>query len=545
MDTWGILWVTIDHPCAKYGIGAEVPELPDYSDYPVRVNEECYLAFGWLNGGDEKVRTHVELELESPTGIKYTLTPVDPSCQDILTDPCYTGAWYWAPFGMFVFDELGTWIAKMRITETGTNLLLDEKLVRFAIVGEPSPSPIGAVGNRYLYGDLNYDGVVGFDDIQMVQSRIGKYCPEIDLDGDGFITEHDLRIVQALYGNVSPHYTVTRNPRFLEKGKGWKIFNWADVNPYFVFHLNFGQARAGTRYDDDVRGFHHYLDLWNFLFIIPIPYPEILPVTVISLSASGFTAATIGDDFQPADTNNPTPSPYDVPLNPKNQEFYIMSEIRDWGVSFSSWMTYGFGAWIILSQPYTMHIEATGPIFGSWWPPQDLTSRVIELVFCTKDQSVDPVTYFPKNVPIGAGKWNRIWPNLLPFGRYFLVFEYIMDDQPLGGIRTYHLDSSTLANLIDEIVSLSQTDEIVLANVPTPINSMIVSALSYVRLRNLNLRGAKIRPAFIGLQGKADFLASGHSYAHAVSHSFEFYDTKSGTCWKPTLSATVPVSVKK
>lgn len=558
VGNWGTIWSNPD------GCKDWVSTLPrTYDNVPVRVNEECWLGFAWVNSSmeaEESVTGHATLELVSPTDVHYTLEPI--AYQDVTADPCWLpGGDYtsgvWLPFGMWKFNEPGTWTAKMHLTDADTEEVLDEPETLFLIVGEPaSPSLLYGGGNRHLVGDVNFDGIVNLTDVQMVQSQVGNdftcpwgtcsecYNPNADFDMDGFIGNYDLTFVKSRLGATSPWYCVTKNPRFLDEGEGWETVAWTNIYAYFIIPLNFGQYRAGTTYSALATGFRHYLDMVNLIIPIPYPYSTFLPFLALAFNGSAFTAATIGDDFLP-DPNNPQPSPYDVPLDPDNQDFYIKSNIDSWTMdpeSILSWLTYGFGGWIILENPYTIHLDVTAPIFGEMLP-SDLTSRVIQVLFNTKDQCTDIIEYFPKTVPIGGNDWNRIWTNLWPPYSHFFVFQYTMDDQPLG-MNTYHLTSSTFANLIDKIVDASLSDENMLTNVPTPINSIIVSSLSFAKLRDLDLTGAKFRPAFIGLQGKADLGAVGYVGATVHSYNFEFYDQKKGVVWQPALSPEVTVNVE-
>jgi hypothetical protein len=452
-------------------------------------------------------------------------------------------------FQPMVFDEIGEW-DMLAAVYSDTTTLYDYAVTKFLVAGPDLPIPLPA-GNPYLFGDVNFDGVVNLEDVNMIASQIGRneydfwgtctncYNPNADLDFDGEITVNDLDLVNQQFGSITPRYCATRNPTFIDNGAYWEPKTRTDSYLYFVVPINFGQIRANTKFLYSKRGWEHYIDLNNFVV------PWITKTKILALSGTAFTAATIGNDFIP-DRANPQPSPYDIPLNPDSQEFFATGQIDywEWTLIPRTWMTYMFGTYIILEKPYTLVFEWTetegGAIFTEVHYP-----RIIELMFAMKDSVADPIELWPQPVPIGGDDWHKIYGNAFLEKPWFLTFQHIMDDPPVGTLKTWHLPSDTFSRLIQRIQELSDTDENVLRNVPTPVISLWVNLLvGKLKIYDLDFTNAKIRPAYIGLQGKADAFSIGYFGAHTFTYGFGIYDTKKGIMWRSKLSGEKTVTVE-
>lgn len=75
--------------------------------------------------------------------------------------------------------------------------------VFFTVQLASSPQdPRGRAATEKIYkvGDLNRDDVINGTDIAILQSKIGTYDRQADLNGDGKVNEEDLNILLRLVG---------------------------------------------------------------------------------------------------------------------------------------------------------------------------------------------------------------------------------------------------------------------------------------------------------------------------------------------------------
>lgn len=521
---WGGIWSNLNG-CS----GVTVLPLT-YDDVPVRVNEDCWLGFAWANSSDEEIAItgHSMLELVSPSGLHYSLEPLLPEDQDVTVDPCwlpggdYTGGKL-VNFGMWKFTEPGTWTAKMHLTETDTGEILDEPETLFMIVGEP-----GALPPSYyrLLGDVNFDGIVNSEDIEMVRAQVGNdwtkdwgigsscYNPNADFDADGWITSYDLKVVKSRFGASSPWHCVTKNPSLIDGGVDWYPQNSFEAGVFPQQHREHTEFSVNNK-----RGFDHYL------FCLP----------VVGFPAWTWTEAGIGEPYEHPDSLNPQPWKGDLPLKPCiNHEFHIKSFIGQWSLGDRGYLEAGFGLWVILDKPYTI-ICSEVPEYGEI----PFKSRIIEVMIAVRNE------YSGENITPGGDNWHRVfWRIGWNFNpkKGLVIFQHFLDKQPVGETVTHCLAPEVFEKLMWR---LENEQPFVERNPIPPIGHALQQffVCPKFRMEDVDLTGAKLRLAYFNLEGATDYFATQSVEGRFTTFGIYHYYKKHGVFWKPTLSDSVQVIV--
>jgi len=419
-------------------------------------------------------------------------------------------------------------------------------------------------GNHHLCGDVNFDGFVNLEDIEAVREQAMQftgegdkwgtcptcYDPNRDLNMDGSVAFPDIQLVESAFGGATPWYVVNKNPTLIDEGAGWaprsalEIPNewWGNVDAktFFIY---------GTT-GKPARGFEHMLLLKPPRKLMMAP--GIINPTVVGMCAGGYrdwcpfdnvwTEAGIGEPYEHPNTLNPEPWDYDVPLLPaKNHEFWVESEIIHWTLGeIKSYLSYGFGGWIILEEPY--EIEAKHPILGD----RTYQSRIIEVMFQVRNEQSG------ETLSPGGDKWHRIMIRagigesaFFPETAFWMV-HYILDKPEVGERMVHKIEPETFASLIEELQG-----PIEIRNVVAPLRAEVGESLrgfEAARTEFIDFTNAKIRIAYLNLEGGTDVNMNGElddvsSFADVVHYGFWHYRRRTGSIWKPVLSPLTSISV--
>lgn len=375
-------------------------------------------------------------------------------------------------------------------------------------------------GNHFLYGDVDFDGIVNLEDVKMVKAQLGsdtsrrwgtgagEYNPDCDFNGNGVIDEYDVRVVEAMFGNVSPWKVVNKNPSLIDGGAGWYPQNAANLGD------TWGATTQYTSFRGD-RGFSHYIS-----------------ITPTEIGGATWTEAGIGEPYEHPDPINPQPWEGDVPLeHASNHDFYFTAEISNW-VPSGGYLSTGFGGWIILQKPYTITCLGPSPripIIVKCHP------RIIEVHFAVRHEGVSP----------GGDDWHRIIcrPGFhMDFSKGWFIFIHVFNQIPVGKYIT-RLPADVFSSLIERLESDQPFME---RNVPNPMLHGFTE-IGFCRLpemRDVDLTGAKFRLAFLFLEGGRDPLGDPYPTYASVSHyGIYHYYKQSGVLWKPVMSSVTNVGV--